>query len=153
MRTEYKLFLWLAAFMLPLGVIYWLASTEIAGSILLVVVTVAFAFVGVYLLIQSKRMDGFRPEDYDAEQHEGAGEVGSFPSASIWPFIAAVAVTFIGFGLTFSLWLAVPGLGLILASVVGMARESEVTGLHHEVIDAHNHDVAPAPDFSDQVKK
>lgn len=153
MRTEYKLFLWLGAFMLPLGIVYWLASYEIAGSILLFIVAVAFAFIGVYLAIQSKRMDGFRPEDYDAEQADGAGEVGSFPGASIWPLIAALGVMFIGYGLTFSLWIAVPGVALILATVIGMARESEVQGFHHEVIDAHNHEANPAPTFSDQVKK
>ncbi len=154
MRTEYKLFLYLSGFMLPLGVIYWLASTEIAGSILLIVVAIAFAFIGVYLAIQSKRMAGFRPEDYDADPADGAGDVGSFPGASIWPLIGATAFTLLGFGLVFSSYIVIPAVGLILATVIGMARESEVAELHHEDLDAHNHlGVTAAPGFSDQVKK
>jgi uncharacterized membrane protein YfcA len=154
MRTEYKLFVALGIFMLPLGIIYWFVSYEIAGSIMLLIVAIAFAFIGVYLAIQSKRMAGFRPEDYDATQEEGVGVVGSFPGSSIWPLISAIALTFIAFGLTFSSFLAIPGLGLLLATVIGMARESEIAELHHEDIDAHNHQgVTPAPNFSDQIKK
>lgn len=159
MRTEYKLFVGLGLFMLPLGIIYlfvghYTSGIEIAGTIMLLLVAISFAFIGIYLLIQSKRMNGLRPEDYDASPEDGAGEVGAFPAASIWPLIAAAAVTTIGFGLVFSTFICIPGLGLLLASVIGMARESEISGTAHEDIDAHNHvGVEAAPTFSDQVKK
>jgi archaellum biogenesis protein FlaJ (TadC family) len=153
MKTEFKLFTGLGIFMAPLGVVYLLTSFEPAGSILILLVAVAFAFIGVYLGIESRKMQGYRPEDYDAEQADGAGEVGSFPGASLWPFVGAIAVTTIAFGLVFSTFIAIPGLGLLLATIIGMARESEISEYHHESIDAHNHETADPPTFSDQVKK
>jgi hypothetical protein len=157
MRTEWKLFLGLGIFMLPLGIVYWVLTAlygglEIAGSLLLIIVALAFAFVGVYLLIQSKRLGGARPEDRDADPSEGAGSVGSFPVSSVWPLIGAIGALMLAYGLIFGIYLAIPGLLIIVTTVIGFARESEISGLHMENLSAAP-GVDPEPTFSDQVKK
>ena len=47
----------------------------------------AYGMLFGYLFLQYKRRQGIpRPEDrFDAVQADGEGEVGYFPSASIWP--------------------------------------------------------------------
>lgn len=159
MRTEWKLFIGLGIFMLPLGVAYWVITAlysglEIAGSIMLIVVAIAFAFIGIYLLIQSRRLDGARPEDYDATPEDGIGSVGSFPVSSIWPLIGAIGVMVFGYGLIFGVYIAIPGLFMIVATVIGFAREAEMSHLGLEDLDhAANPSATPERVFSDQVKK
>jgi len=155
MRTEWKLFIYLAVFMLPLGVIYWILSREEAGALLLVVTSVAFAFVGVYLYMQSKYMNGLRPEDYNAKPEDGTGEVGSFPAGSIYPFLGALGMTMLCYGLVFNGFLALPGVGLIGFAVIGMARESSDATTAHSELNEKANEGAPIPpsDFTDQVKK
>ena len=160
MRTEWKLFTYLGIFMLPLGVAYAIvghlgSGIEIAGTIMLLIVAVAFAFIGVYLYLQAQRMHGeLRPEDWDATPADGQGEVGSFPAASIWPFVGATGVTICALGLVFGTFFLPVGLPLILATVIGMARESEVKDLHHVPTDhAATPGHVPQTGFSDQVKK
>jgi hypothetical protein len=157
MRTEWKLMLGLGIFMLPLGIAYWILTyfytgEEIAGSILIIVVAIAFMFIGTYLLIQSKRLGGSRPEDYDALPSDGAGAVGSFPTSSIWPLMGALGATCLGYGFIFGLYLAIPGLFIIFATVIGFAREAEISHLHSENLSAYP-EIEPDPTFSDQVKK
>lgn len=155
MRTEWKLFILLGIFMAPLGIIYFILSREEAGSLLLVVTSIAFLFVGFYLKGQSNRMDGLRPEDYNATPEEGAGAIGSFPVGSIWPFVAAVGATVIALGMVFNGFIAVPGVGMLIFAIAGMARESNESGLGHEELDSLAQPLAPVtPEFDQaQVKK
>jgi len=154
MRTEWKLFSYLALFMLPLGVVYAILSKEEAGALLLIATVIAFAFIGIYLMMQSRRMDGLRPEDHDATIADGAGEVGSFPVGSVWPFVAASGITLMAFGLVFNGFLAVPGFALVIGSVIGMARETELGQIGHPDLDSMaDAAVDPGEGFSDQVKK
>jgi hypothetical protein len=160
MRTEWKLFTFLGLFMLPLGVAYAVvghlgSGIEIAGTILLLIVAVSFAFIGVYLFMQAQRMHGeLRPEDWDATPADGIGEVGSFPGASIWPLLGASGVTILAAGLIWGNFFLPIGIGLIFATVIGMARESDISDLHHVPTDHHatpGHKAQTG--FSDQVKK
>ncbi len=141
--------------MFPLGVVYWFTSYEEAGSLMLVVLAVAFLFLGAYLFFESKKMDGLRPEDYDATPSEGEGEVGSFPVGSIWPLVGATGAMLIAYGLIFTTFIAIPGGFLIFATVLGMARESYEAEIGHLPVDHNASATAPEPDgaFSDQVKK
>lgn len=155
MVTEWKLFVGLGVFMLPLGIIYWFTSYEEAGSLMLVILAIAFLFMGVYLWWESRKMNGLRPEDYDSLPSDGEGEVGSFPVGSIWPFVGASGVLLIGYGLIFTTFLVTPGLFLIVATIIGMARESYQAEIGHVPLDEHNDvDATPIENaFSDQVKK
>jgi hypothetical protein len=160
MRTEWKLFIGLGIFMLPLGILYAAvghlgSGVEIAGTIMMLIVSVAFSFIGVYLFMQAQRLHGeLRPEDWDAEPKDGAGDVGSFPVASIWPLVGAAGVTITALGLVFGTFFLPVGLPMIFATVIGMARESHVEGLHHVPTDINTTPGHIAQTgFSDQVKK
>lgn len=128
MKTERQMFIGLALFMTPLALVYGIvghygSGVEIAGTILLAVLALSFAFIGIYLWRVERDIPD-RPSDLeDPDPSLGVGEVGSFPAHTIWPLIAAIGLTTVGFGLIFGLLLMVPGLGLIAMAVIGMARE------------------------------
>ena len=67
-----------------------------------------------------------RPEDrFDATYTDGEGEVGYFPSASIWPAGAGLGLIFGVVGLTFGLWYLIPAGILFFGAVIGWITESE----------------------------
>ncbi len=128
MKTERRIFLLMSAFMLPLGAAYavaghWLTGVEIAGTILLVVVAISFGFIGVYLWLQERKDVDDSQDQVDGDSEIESAEVGVFPTASIWPFVGALGLTVVGFGLVYSFVLAIPGIALIGATIIGMARE------------------------------
>jgi len=124
MRTEARLFAGGALFFTITGLLYWLVSSESAGATMLAACVVAFAFVGVYLLVIGRRI-GLRPEDRpDATPADGAGDLGYFPSASVWPFALSLGAVLVALGIVFSG--ALIGLGVIILgiSVVGFAGDA-----------------------------
>jgi hypothetical protein len=124
MRTEAFTFLGVAAFTAVIGLIYWIASGEPTGTVLLGVTAAFGALPGVYLYRQSRRMAP-RPSDRrDASPADGAGSVGEFPESSIWPFVLAGGVALTGIGLVFGLWSTLPGVLLLVLAFVGGTLES-----------------------------
>jgi hypothetical protein len=123
MKVERRVLAGLAAVVAPWAVLYTVFSDDAAGSALLVVLVLSFAFVAVYLLVLARQV-GPRPEDRDdAEPAAGAGTLGVFPAASIWPVTFGLALTVLGWGLVFSPWVALPGIALALFAVAGWAVE------------------------------
>ena len=124
MRTEYRLFAGVAAFLIVGALVYgwwtWYEfdRVEWIGTVAL---TLSFALTGMcalYFWIVSRRIDP-RPEDrHDAEISDGAGVVGFFSPGSYWPFAMALAAVVAGFGLVFWLW------WLIIAGLVGVTLAS-----------------------------
>jgi hypothetical protein len=118
MRTEYRLFGVIAAFLLAATIVYafwtrgqlggldWIGTTALALTFLLT------AMCGGFFWFVSRRIEP-RPEDRaDAEIADGAGEIGFFSPGSYWPFGLALAASAAGMGLVFwQLWLL--GLGMI----------------------------------------
>ena len=93
MKAERWIFVFLSIFFLVVVPIYWFMSREVIGTFALLMTFALCAMLAVYLSIQSNKLDA-RPEDRkDGEIIEGAGEMGFFPSRSIWPFWAALTVT------------------------------------------------------------
>jgi hypothetical protein len=124
MRVEWKVVAGVAAILLPWTVLYWVFSYEPAGTAALVVAVVALVFLALYLLVQG-RQTGLRPEDRpDATVEASAADLGLFPAASIWPITVAAGATTIGFGLTFSRWIALPGVALLVFALAGFAVEA-----------------------------
>lgn len=127
MRTEALIFVGVAAFMGVIGAIYWFASYEDAGTTLLATTVGLGLIPGGFLLYRTRGM-GSRPEDRpDAVPDDGAGVVGSFPEASIWPFVLAAGAALAGIGLVFGLWASLPGLLLIAVAFVFATVESRST--------------------------
>jgi hypothetical protein len=122
MKIAARTMLGLGLFVLPFAIVYWFLSYEEAGSLLLLGVTVALVFLGTYLVVapHSRAL----PEDDPAGVPPVEDDIGWFPTGSIWPLVAGAGTTLAALGLAFSVWLALPGAGLLAFGVGGMIVES-----------------------------
>lgn len=126
MRTEWQLFAGAAAFFAAVATVYGLTSDERAGSVMLTLAVGALALIAVYLRLLGRHLGGPRPEDVPAaEPGAGAGDIGYFPSSSIWPFVMALGAVVTANAFVFGIWLAIFGGLLFLTAVVGYAREAQ----------------------------
>ena len=132
MAEEFRFFLRTGVWVIIAGVVYWLLSYELSGTILLGALLLAIlAFVGVGLaLAQARpvsegsgllawinRVIGFH-ERADAPAPLEAGPE-LMPTSSASPIISAGAIILIGLGLIFGSWLIVPGVVLLLIGGLG----------------------------------
>ncbi len=119
MKAERFVFAMITLFFVAVAPIYWFMTREIIGTVALLLTLAFFGMLAVFFTIQSRKIDP-RPEDRkDGEIIEGAGEVGFFPSSSIWPFWAALTVMTMALGPVFGWWLTLLGVGLGIWSVTG----------------------------------
>ena len=119
MKTEYKIFAGVAAFLFAAATVYALYTrgavdqVEWVGTVALILSGLLCAMCGGFFWFVARRID-LRPEDReDAEIVEGAGEIGFFSPGSYWPFGLALAAAIAGLGLVFLMWWLV-ALGMIL---------------------------------------
>jgi cobalamin synthase len=118
-RTAGRIFGAVAIFLTPVAAVYWFASYERAGTILLLA-GAAFAGMVAACLVTMAGAPG--PEDRPgAEMAEGTGDLGWFPTASIWPAGTGAGAVLLALGLAFGVWLALVGAALFVASVLGYA--------------------------------
>ncbi len=127
MRVEMRLCLAAGLFLGIVCTIYWFTSNEDAGTAMLLFSFAAYALLGAYLFLQWRRRKGIpRPEDNDdAEISDGEGEVGFFPSASVWPAGIGLGAVILAVGLTYGTWYIVLGLILVFGSIIGFVVEAE----------------------------
>jgi cytochrome c oxidase subunit IV len=118
-RTAGRIFGGIALFLAGVGAVYWFTSYERAGTVLLLAGAGFAAMVAAALL----RWAGAPPpEDRPgAGVAEGAGDLGWFPTASIWPVGTGAGAGLLALGLAFGVWLALVGAALFVASVLGYA--------------------------------
>ena len=72
------------------------------------------------------------------------------PSPSYWPIVLAAGLPFVGYGLIFDYWWAVPGALITIAGMVGWILEPSTDPEDHG--DDHGHDI-PAIDSGDDAKE
>jgi len=130
MRTEYKIFGLVTAFLFSACAVYaWWTDYE-AGAVEWVGV-IALALSGLlclmccgYFWFVARRID-LRPEDReDGEIAEGAGEIGFFSPGSYWPFGIALAASTAGLGLVFwQWWLILVGMIMVVVAACGLLFE------------------------------
>jgi hypothetical protein len=124
MRTEWKLFAAGGAFFVVVAPLYGLTSDERAGTVMLALPVGSLALIAVYLRIQAQRI-GLRPADRpDADPADAAGEIGYFPTSSIWPLVMAIGAVVVANAFVFGVWLAIVGGVLFLIAVVGYATQA-----------------------------
>jgi hypothetical protein len=131
-RSERLVFAGTGLFLVPWTVLYAVSSDDRAGSLLLAVCSLALLAIAGYFQLQSGRVDR-RPSDPDAEDAALAADAGAVPpkeveavhppEASVWPLLMAGAATLLGLGLAFTVWVVIPAGLLLVAGVLGYARE------------------------------
>lgn len=127
MRMEYKAMLGASVFLATIGLIYGLWSLEATGTVLLAFSCVAYLLCACYLFMQWRRRQGLdRPEDRtDAVPSDGAGEIGFFPAASIWPAAIGIGGIFMGIALIYGTWYWIIAGVFIFGGVIGFTVEAE----------------------------
>ncbi len=123
MKIEGYVFAFIAAFLVPVTIVYWVLSGDPTGTTCLVLSIGLTFMIGYYLLFTARRMEA-RPEDRpDAEVSEGAGEIGFFPPHSWWPIALAASFSTVMVGLVIGPFLALIGMGLLTIASMGMLFE------------------------------
>lgn len=124
MKTEAKIFWFIAIFFSIVAPVYWYMAREVIGFVALLFTAILGIMIAGYLQYESSQYDA-RPEDrHDGEIHEISGNYGFFPPKSIWPFWVAVvvAVIFLGPGLE-QWWITLLGIGMGIWALSGWMLE------------------------------
>lgn len=105
-----------------LWLVYWLASYEEAGTVLLLISAVLALWVGIFLWLR-------RPNVPEAQvEVEAAVDVAEeehyLPHASVWPFAIGLGGAAVGVGIVLGLWVLVPGLGVLALGLGGFVRQT-----------------------------
>ncbi|MGH9110192.1 MAG: aa3-type cytochrome oxidase subunit IV [Acidimicrobiales bacterium] len=143
MKIESMFLLGVTAFFACIGFTYWFIGYEDGGFLMLIGTMLLGLLPGSFYFYWHRRFHGHRfffwgkldrvvgdrPEDRsDATIADGAGVISSFPGSSIWPFTLGVGAFVFLLALVFGVWLALPGLGLILTALIGATAESRRGG-------------------------
>lgn len=123
MTTAAKVFLASAAFAAATGSLYWFVSYEWAGTVLLGSMVLAPGLVAAYLAARVRGAEVLPEDAKDAGPGDGAGPVGGFVAASLWPFLLAAATMLLAAGLVYGVWLLLPAGVAFAVAAVGIARE------------------------------
>jgi hypothetical protein len=125
---EALVLLGVAIFFGIVGAVYWFTSYEDGGTMMLVGTCLLGLLPGGYYYWWHRKM-GDRPEDRDdATIEDGAGQIATFPSSSIWPFVLGMGAFMLVLAFAFGTWFAFPAVGLILAALIGVTAESRRGG-------------------------
>ena len=123
MKVEGYLFAFIAVFLLPTDIIYWLESHDPTGTTALALGVGLGTLVGTYLLFTARRIEP-RPEDLeDADISDGAGELGFFSPYSWAPLWCALAAATAFLGIVFGWWLFAIGAAFTVPAVGSMVFE------------------------------
>jgi Cytochrome c oxidase subunit IV len=127
MRGEWFLALCTAVFLVIIGVVYWVWSGEVSGTVMLFFGAVAYGLLFSFmLLVWLRRKRAPRAEDrQDAEVEDGEGEVAFFPGNSIWPVAMGSGAIAFAIGLAYGKWFWAIGGILMIGALIGFAVEAE----------------------------
>jgi len=127
-KMEAWVLLGVATFFGIVGAVYWFTSYEDGGTMMLVGTCLLGLLPGTYYYWWHRRM-GDRPEDRnDATIEEGAGQIATFPSSSIWPFVLGMGAFMLVLAFAFGSWFFFPAVGLMLTALIGVTAESRRGG-------------------------
>lgn len=112
-RLGWMMFIGIAVFMAVIGIVYWFASYEPAGTTMLGLSAALAALCGVYLRVQYESPATAAPE------HDHY-----LPHASPWPFGVGLGALLAANGMIVGLGFAVPGFLVLAVSIAGLVSES-----------------------------
>ena len=118
LEVQWRTFAGIGAFVAVLAVVYWFASYDYAGTVMLALASCLSFFSAAYLWRQER-----------AGTHAGAGDahdeaVQYLPHASVWPFGIGVGAFLALNGLILGFAYAVPGAIVIGVSVAGVVAQT-----------------------------
>lgn len=123
MKTESLVFLGVTAFFVVIGGIYWFASYEEAGAVMLASSATMGLIAGGSIWFLSRNAPVRTEDRADATIAEGAGPVDVFPLHSVWPFAVGLSAALFASGFAFGFWLVLVGGGTLVISLIGYVRE------------------------------
>ena len=138
-----RVFLVIGGFVLVMGAIYWVASYEASGIVLLMLAAALSLWVGTYLWLLQRRAGPAAVEATQAAGEmlaaEGTAMPGTgtgtgtgtgiehghdLPHASVWPFAIGLGAATLANGLVLGLWVIVPGVVLMALGIGGFVRQT-----------------------------
>lgn len=124
MRVEAKILFAIAVFLVVATGVYGVASSEHAGTTMLLLSGGMALIVAAYLAFQVHV--GAKAEVTEGEDEEGGDAAAEeyLPHASIWPFGVGMGLVLMANGLALGMWALVPGALLAGSSLFGYARQS-----------------------------
>jgi hypothetical protein len=122
--TEVRVFFGITTFFAAIGSVYWFASYEEAGSVMLAACALMGFGAGGMIWLLSRRAPVPLEDRPDATIEEAAGPIGVFPTHSIWPFAVGASGALLAGGFAFGAWLALPATGALVLALVGYVREA-----------------------------
>lgn len=128
MKTFVGLFLSSAFFGASISIIYWFASHDYAGTLLLGFMFCGLAFAALYAILAERRaeLDG---DDKHLQHKEVAGQdVGIFTKESPWPPLLAFSILWFLIGLIWSDFMLFTGIAAMLLCLWRLGAESARTG-------------------------
>lgn len=142
MAEELRFFLRTALYSAVIAAIYWFASYETAGTVLLVFVVLAagLAVTVPALLVPVarggpwhvagivNRLLGFEEDRGPAHDQPLTAGPEPIPSSSPWPLLGGVAALLLALGIVFGPWLLAPGIVLIAITGFGWLVQLDPAG-------------------------
>jgi hypothetical protein len=132
MRDEIRVYLGVAAFFVVIGLVYWFTSYEDAGSVMLAASALMGLVAGSSIWYLSRHATPRAEDDANATMAEGAGEVGIFPTQSIWPFAVGLSAALFASGFAFGVWLVMAGGAGFVLAILGYIAEARRATLPSE---------------------
>jgi 4-hydroxybenzoate polyprenyltransferase len=132
MKVFVGLFLTSGVFGLIIAIVYWFASHEYAGTLLLGFMFFGLSFAAGYAMIAERNAD-IPGDDPQRQLKEAAGEdVGIVTKESAWPTALAFSILLFFIGLIWSDFLLFTGLAAMLLCLWRLGAESARAGITEE---------------------
>jgi hypothetical protein len=153
MNVGMRIALALALFMAVAGTVYALTAYEWRGVVLLLVLAVAFLYVGLVLRAAVRRASV--PVTRETMTEEDVSVEAEHIGPTIWPFVFSIAALLLVIGIVGFHWVVVPGAIVFLAAAAGWFSDirrqhrSEPHAPEHGPGSSGGHRAAPAERPSD----
>jgi hypothetical protein len=136
-KIPWRVFGAIGAFVLLMATIYWVASYEESGIVLLLLASGLSLWIGIYLWLLQRREGTVTVEATQAAGEALAAEGAALPGAgvdvhhdhylphsSVWPFAIGLGAATLANGLVLGLWVIVPGAVLMALGLGGFVRQT-----------------------------
>ncbi|KAF4406470.1 MULTISPECIES: cytochrome c oxidase subunit 4 [Streptomyces] len=123
MKIQGRLFIWLAAFILTVAVVYGFWSKEPVGTTALFLAFGLSIMIGYYLAFTARRVDTGAQDNKEADVADDAGELGFFSPHSWQPLSLALGGAFAFLGIAVGWWLVWFSAPLLLIGLFGWVFE------------------------------